>query len=118
MNEAVAIPAGGTRYHVQSLLGRVVLGRAANSVSFRQDVTDGLREIAHIHENRYGFGYYRARFGDLFNVHIPHWFLVAAFATLAAVPWTPRLKWRFSLRSMLIVVTVIGVLLAVIAVSR
>ncbi|MCI0351961.1 MAG: hypothetical protein L0Z53_21275 [Acidobacteriales bacterium] len=121
MNEVIAFPAGSTRFHVQSLLGRVVLGRASNSVSFRQDVTDGLRRIAHNKENRFGFGYYRAPPGDplndLLSVRVPHWSFVAIFAILAALPWITHLKLRFSLRTLLIAVTLIAVALGIVAIS-
>jgi hypothetical protein len=49
-------------------------------------------------------------------VHIPYWFLVPLSATLAAIPW---IRWRFSLRTLLIAITLVAVVLGVIAwVSR
>src|SRR4051795_652243 len=63
-NEEFAFPAGGKRYHVQSLCGRIVVGRseygkggAKNVRLYTQPVTTGLREIAHKHENVFGFEY-------------------------------------------------------------
>jgi hypothetical protein len=83
-------------------LGRIVLGRATNSVSFRQEVTDSLRETAHKRDNRLGFSSYRAAqsdpLNDLLNVSMPHWFLVAVFASAGVIPWTVRLKRQYSLR--------------------
>jgi hypothetical protein len=42
---------------------------------------------------------------------LPHWSLVVLYATLAAVPW---LRWRFSLRTLLIATTAIAVVLGLI----
>jgi hypothetical protein len=39
---------------------------------------------------------------------LPHWFLIAISATLATAPWFP---WRFSLRTLLIVMTIVAALL-------
>jgi hypothetical protein len=37
---------------------------------------------------------------------LPHWFLITAFTAIAAAPW---LRWRFSLRTLLIVTTLVAV---------
>jgi hypothetical protein len=47
------------------------------------------------------------RFGKFF-VAMPHWFPAAAAVTVAAVPW---LRWRFSLRTLLIATTLVAVVL-------
>jgi hypothetical protein len=44
-------------------------------------------------------------------VAMPYWFLVALIAVTAAVPWLP---WRFSLRTLLIAMTLIAVVLGAI----
>jgi hypothetical protein len=113
VNEVKAFTVAGTRFHVQSLLGRVVLGRASNSVTFRQPVTDSLREGANKRDNILGFSYYRARFGDLVSVRIPIWFLATTFAALSILPWIPRRMWRFRLRTLLITVTLIATMLGI-----
>jgi hypothetical protein len=118
VNEVIALPVGGTKYHAQSLLGRMVFGRASNSVTFRQPVTESLRRGAFKKDNIFGFGYFRARFGDLVSITIPHWFLVANLAALSILPWIPRSVWRFSLRTLLIVTALIALVLGAIAVSR
>jgi len=122
LNEVIAFPAAGTRFHVQSLVGRVVFGRASNSVSFRQDVTDSLRKAFRNRENRFGFSSYRAAPGDplndLFNVVVPHWALVAVFALLAAVPWIVSLKRQFSLRTLLITTTFLALAVGLIVALR
>jgi hypothetical protein len=47
---------------------------------------------------------------------LPLWFLVLLSATLACVPWLPwqKIRWRFSLRIMLIVTAVVAVLLGIV----
>jgi hypothetical protein len=119
VNEVIAFPAAGTKFYVQSLVGRVVFARALGSVSFRQPVTEGLRKNAHKRENRLGFEYYQAPSGDprndLLAITIPNWFLVAVFAVLGVIPWATRFKRQFGLRSLLIVTTLIAIALGVIA---
>jgi hypothetical protein len=52
----------------------------------------------------------------LWTLRVPHWALVAACATFAAIPWVPR---RFSLRTLLIAITLIGSILGtIIALGR
>jgi hypothetical protein len=48
----------------------------------------------------------------------PHWFLSALAATFAIVPWIHKLRWRFSLRTLLIATTLVAVGLGTIAVSN
>jgi hypothetical protein len=45
------------------------------------------------------------------QVWVPSWFLVASTAAFAIVPW---LRWRFSLRTLLIATTLVAVLLGLI----
>jgi hypothetical protein len=40
------------------------------------------------------------------SVFLPYWFLVAASATAGAITW---LRWRFSLRTLLIAITLVAV---------
>jgi hypothetical protein len=39
----------------------------------------------------------------------PYWFLVLLAAALAAAPWVQRLNWRFSVRTLLIAITLVAV---------
>jgi hypothetical protein len=50
-------------------------------------------------------GFASARDGDLSFINVPYWFLVAGFATLAAAPW---FRWRFSLRTLIVVMTIVA----------
>jgi hypothetical protein len=120
VNEVIVFPVGGTKVSVQSLCGRIILGKAASGVSFRQEVTEPLRqqEKHSKHEKVFGFGYYRAPFGDVLSLRIPNWFLVAAFATLGVLSWACRIKRRFSLRTLLIATTVVAIVLGLIVTFR
>jgi hypothetical protein len=42
---------------------------------------------------------------------VPHWFPLTIFTTLATVPW---IKWRFSLRALLIATTLVAVVLGLV----
>ena len=50
----------------------------------------------------------------MFRASSPHWFLALFAGTAAAAPW---IKWRFSLRTLLIATTLVAVGLAIIVVS-
>jgi hypothetical protein len=58
---------------------------------------------------RPGFGIQRGTF--VVVVFVPHWSLTVAFATLAALPWIPC---RFSLRTLLIAMSLMAILLGLI----
>ena len=45
------------------------------------------------------------------SLSIPHWFAVALAATFAATPW---LRWRFSLRTLLIAITLVALVLGLV----
>jgi hypothetical protein len=120
-DEVFFFPAGGKRYHSQSWCGRIVVGRSefkkgqARNVQFwRQPVTSGLREIAHIGENVLGFKYLHSPPPSLISVTFPDWFLVSVFATVAVLPWIRKLSWRFSLRTLLIATTLVAVMLGLV----
>jgi hypothetical protein len=49
------------------------------------------------------------------SAYAPHWFPVLLFATFAAAPW---LRWRFSLRTLLIATTLVAVVLGLIVWMR
>lgn len=58
-----------------------------------------------------GFGSFRS--GSTTIMFAPHWFAVSLLATFAAMPW---FRWRFSLRTMLIAMTLIAALLSITAI--
>ena len=45
---------------------------------------------------------------------IPHWFFLVVSFAFAIVPWVRQLKWRFSLRTLLIATTLVAVILGAI----
>jgi hypothetical protein len=45
------------------------------------------------------------------NISLPHWLLIAFSGSIASFPW---LRWRFSLRTLLIVTTLVAVVLGLI----
>jgi hypothetical protein len=50
---------------------------------------------------------------------VPHWFLVVSATILATLPWIRQLRWRFSLRTLLIATTLVAVVLgAIVYVAR
>ena len=51
----------------------------------------------------------------MYYLFLPHWLLVLLTATLAVVPW---IKWRFSLRTLLIATTLVAVVLGIIVMAQ
>jgi hypothetical protein len=45
---------------------------------------------------------------------MPHWFPVLLLATSAVAPWYRRIRWRFSLRTLLIATTLVAVVLGLV----
>jgi hypothetical protein len=56
-------------------------------------------------------GFAAARDGDLSFVNVPYWILVTCLATLGMAP---RIRWRFSLRTLLIATTLVAVVLGLV----
>ncbi len=44
-----------------------------------------------------------------FIVAAPHWFFILLAATMSAAPWLRQLRWRFSLRTLLVAMTLVAV---------
>ena len=49
--------------------------------------------------------------GGGYSMIVPHWFLFLFSAMLSIVPWLRQLSWRFSLRTLLIITTLVAVVL-------
>jgi hypothetical protein len=58
-------------------------------------------------------GFYAKRFNGYYRVIVPHWFLVMLFAAFTLAPWLNRMKLRFSLLSLFIVMTLIAGVLGI-----
>ena len=54
------------------------------------------------------------RFEPWTELMVPDWLPVLTFVTLAVTPWAHKLRWRFSLRALLIAVTLLSVLLGLV----
>jgi hypothetical protein len=52
--------------------------------------------------------------GRPYRATSPQWFLAALAGTFAIAPWIPWLKWRFSLRTLLLATTAVALLLGLI----
>jgi hypothetical protein len=61
-----------------------------------------------------GFNFRQFGGAGQWALSIPHWFAVMVLATLAAAPWIRKLKWRFSLRTLLIATTLLAMVLGLI----
>jgi hypothetical protein len=61
-------------------------------------------------------GFYVGRNGRELRIDVPHWFCVLMITILGAAPWTFN-RWRFSLRTLLIGLTLVAVLLGLAIVS-
>ena len=48
------------------------------------------------------------------QIIVPHWFVAGIFAAFAFVPWLPWWSTRFSLRTLLIVTTLVAVVLGLV----
>jgi len=89
-------------------MGCVFFHTASNAVSHRQPVTDEMRKIWQKHDRRFVF---KSDYAI-----VPHWFLVAIFASSGVLPWATRFKRQFSLRTLLIAITLIAMALGIFAI--
>ena len=48
------------------------------------------------------------------GIAVPYWFLVFPLAVLTSAPWLSQIRWRFSLRTLLIATTLVAVVLGLI----
>jgi hypothetical protein len=51
-------------------------------------------------------------------LELQHWFLIALCGLCCVAPWQSWLRWRFSLRTMLIATTLVAVVLGILALSN
>lgn len=84
-------------------------GKLKRSALISMEISGGPEQLERVHRERYGI----LGFGMMFAANswvltLPHWFLVFLFAAVATTPW---LRWRFSLRTLLIATALVAVLL-------
>lgn len=68
-------------------------------------------------ENRaIGFGFESMKMNRFSAVCIPYWFICLAALSLVVTPWLPwqKVRWRFSLRTLLVVTTLIAMVLGLV----
>ncbi len=117
---------GGVNTTIAAAWGVVVVSRTDwNAVGMPAEIRDSInRNENWKHSNRYPEFDYRHRFAfsrkGRFQLQIqtPIWFPVLLFATLAVVPWITSLrylKWKFSLRTLMIATTLVAMVLGAIA---
>jgi hypothetical protein len=110
-NDVYAIHVGEYRFAIQSVVGRISFVRGLNTVSFHQRITNRRRLGVLVHANDNAIGFYSVRphpSSTDFRVSAPHWWLAVLTFMLAALHW---LRWRFSLRTLLVGMTVIAAIL-------
>src|SRR4051812_44350828 len=57
----------------------------------------------------FGLGF--RTFGTTWMIAVPHWFAIIFVAAVAALPWIRPTAWKFSLRTLLIATTLVGIVL-------
>jgi hypothetical protein len=111
-------PANSTTVSVESTLGRVSVFHAPGDgtwtwhKSTEPDDTYlfGAEKEQAWHTGFAGFAVYTT-FGHR-TFRVPHWFFVLVSALAAAAPW---IRWRFSLRTLLVAATLVAVVLGLVA---
>jgi hypothetical protein len=68
-------------------------------------------ELQHGYKTALWFVQYMKNSG-VFRIRVPYWSLVSLSALFAVAPW---LQWRFSLRTLLVAITVVAIILGVLA---
>jgi hypothetical protein len=94
-------------------------GRGAIAVSFNNQIpaSDPDRwvyesyPVGRDHAMLLGFEYQPGLPPISWTIFIPNWFTIGVFTTIGAMPW---LRWRFTLRAMLTVTTMVAVALGII----
>jgi hypothetical protein len=82
-----------------------------NSFPIREKVTYYLGDTRRV-RSFLGFRWNSGQ--SIYEVSLPFWFLVLPIATLGIIPWIRQLHWRFTLRTLLIVMTLVAVVLGLI----
>ncbi len=112
----------GKRGHwLGSIAGEIRYGRPdypAGAHGLRWETCDEAVEQVlaseHPRQSLLGFRWGRCSNGADACPIIPDWFPVLLFAAAAVVPWIRKLKWRFSLRTLLIATMLVAVVLGLI----
>jgi len=106
---------GGVQFSAGSHHGRLAVGTGAFEIVpviswGRQSVQSYYEAVAVLSRIApSGFAFFHS--GGSWEIHIPHWFATSGLAVLAAAPW---LRWRFRLRTLLIVTTLVALVLGLV----
>jgi hypothetical protein len=112
-----------TRYHITGVSFPGAVGIAVGESSSRPPrtllslPTDTFLQTQELNGQKY-----QSRVWGMFHFHsssplLPSWCLVLITAAVAVVPWTGKLRWRFSLRTLLITIALVSLVMGVIAVA-
>ena len=116
INHVAVVPVGKMKVGVQYAMGRFVFVRAAKAKSFQQRITDpqAFDRILRTDENSFGVAVHQDPNTGLYSIQMPCWWFVALASTLAFIPWITSIRWRFSLYTVFIIITIVAFSLGVI----
>ena len=109
---------GRSAYWGLSIDGELRFGRPdsrAHPLTWKMRRPSAYREGEGRVRSLLGFGWARAAPNEILGPIVPHWFVAGAFVALAACPW---MRWQFSLRVLVAVMTLVAGLLVLIVVLR
>jgi hypothetical protein len=113
-------PAGKNEVGIVSIVGRIAFTTVPPSPQTRSQIryfsqSTDRAEFYFLQPSILGFGFNQT-FG-VNTVSVPVWFPLVLAAISATLPWVHKLRWHFSLRTLLIITTVAAVLLGAIVYS-
>jgi len=112
--DVICVPTLGRYFRLNSVPGRIYfslqyVGRKFWSNHSWKGNGSAAVELRHAISDRYEmFGFALREKNGTSYVHVPHWFLVSAAAAAAISPW---LRWKYSLRTLLVAITLVAVVL-------
>jgi hypothetical protein len=116
INHLAVVPVGKMKVGVQYAMGRFVFVRAAKAKSFQQRITDpqAFDRILRTDENSFGLAVHRDPNTGLYSIQMPCWWSVTLVSMLAIVPWIPSIRWRFTIRTLLLATTLLALVLGLV----
>jgi hypothetical protein len=110
VNDRISGPLPGSGFAIVSRSGGLGIG------IWRREVDEGWSHQAlppqriDLPYTDLGFAEYMVD-SDLYRFRLQYWFLILTAFAFATAPWIRRIEWRFSLRTLLIVTTLVAVAL-------
>jgi hypothetical protein len=99
---------GSAWFGVMSRHGGVGLLISQKGIQHWHIETRPIEDVPLPYQTALGFVQYLASPGT-FRIRVPYWSLFLLSTILAAAPWIRQLRWRFSLRTLLIATTLVAV---------